>query len=312
MPPRGHRPMMSTTPRRIRAEAIEVPEAAILHEEPVVLPYYRSPRARRAERDEATLEAFPPENLPASPVRDAAEGSFGETTVLEVVIGNDDRVRLDDALTRSNPWRQICALRIRAATGTDYVGTAWFIGPRILATAGHCVFLRNEGGWATSIEVIPGKFGPNEPYDRATGTRFGAVDGWIDTGGRDFDYGVILLDDATIGSRVGNFAVEAAPDGELVGVTSRISGYPADRDRAEFQYYHERPVLSVTPTRISYDIDTFGGQSGSPIWRQIQGSPAVAIGIHTTGGLTSNSGTRISEAVLDNLIRWSEESSSNA
>jgi glutamyl endopeptidase len=98
----------------------------------------------------------------------------------------------------------------------------------------------------------------------------------------------------------------------LIGVTSRISGYPADRDRAAFQYYHERPVLNVTPTRLNYDIDTFGGQSGSPIWRQIQGSPAVAIGIHTTGGLTSNSGTRISEAVLGNLIRWSEESSSNA
>jgi glutamyl endopeptidase len=311
MPPRGHRPISSKTARRIRAEAIEVSEAAALREEPVVLPYYRSPRVRSAERDEVTLEAFAPENPPASPVRDAAEGSFGETAVLEAVIGNDDRVRLDDALTRSNPWRQICALRIRAATGRDYVGTAWFIGPRVLATAGHCVFLRNQGGWASSIDVIPGKFGADEPYERATGTRFGAADGWINTGGRDFDYGVILLDDGTLGSRVGNFAVEAAPDEELIGVTSRISGYPADRDRASFQYYHERPVLNVTPTRLNYDIDTFGGQSGSPIWRQAQGSPAVVIGIHTTGGVTSNSGTRISEPVLDNLIRWSEESSND-
>jgi glutamyl endopeptidase len=311
MPPRGHRPISSKTARRIRAEAIELPEAATLRDESVVLPYYRSPLVRGAVRDPVALEAFAPENPPASPVRDAAEGSFGETAVLEAVIGNDDRVRLDDALTRSNPWRQICALRIRAATGRDYVGTAWFIGPRILATAGHCVFLRNQGGWASSIDVIPGKFGPNEPYERATGTRFAAVDGWINTGGRDFDYGVILLDDPTIGSRVGNFAVEAASDGGLIGVTSRISGYPADRDGAAFQYYHERPVLNVTPTRLNYDIDTFGGQSGSPIWCQTQGSPAVAVGIHTTGGLTSNSGTRISETVLDNLIRWIEESSND-
>jgi V8-like Glu-specific endopeptidase len=169
------------------------------------------------------------------------------------------------------------------------------------------VYLRNEGGWAASIDVVPGRFGSTEPYGRATATRFAAVDGWVDTGGRDFDYGVIFLADGTLGSKVGNFAVEASPDTELVGVTSRISGYPADLDRGAFQYYHERPLLSVTPTRLNYDIDTFGGQSGSPIWRQVEGSPPVAIGIHTTGGFTSNSGTRISEEVIDNLIRWTGE-----
>ena len=272
MPPRGHRPIESTTAPRSPARGSRGPRDRDPAGGTGRLPYYRSPRARLAERDEVALDALAPESPLDSPVRDAAEGSFGETMVLEAVIGNDDRVRVADALTRSTPWRQICALRIRAATGKDYVGTAWFIGPRILASAGHCVFLRNEGGWASSIDVIPGKFGPNEPYGRATATRFGSVDGWIDTGGRDFDYGVILLDDTTLGSRVGNFAVEAAPDGELIGVTSRISGYPADLDRAAFQYYHERPVLSATPTRLNYDIDTFGGQSGSPIWRQIQGT----------------------------------------
>jgi V8-like Glu-specific endopeptidase len=284
---------------------------ARLKPEPFVLPYYRSPRQRLAEQEDVIAESFDPLNPsvpPEPPVRDAAEGSFGETAILEAVLGNDDRVKLADVLTRTNPWRQICSLRILAATGSVYVGTGWFIGQRILATAGHCVYLRNEGGWAVSIDVVPGRFGSAEPYGRARATRFAAVDGWVDTGGRDFDYGVIFLADATLGSKVGNFAVEASPDDELTGATSRISGYPADLERAAFQYYHERPLLSVTSTRLNYDIDTFGGQSGSPIWRQVEGSPAVAIGIHTTGGLTSNSGTRISEAVLDNLIRWNEES----
>jgi V8-like Glu-specific endopeptidase len=287
--------------------------AAAREPEAVVLPYYRSPRERARQvpgRERGTLAAFGPIDVPEAPaiaVADVAEGSFGQTTILEAVIGNDDRVKLADDLYRSNPWRQICSLRIRAVTGAIYLGTAWFIGPRILATAGHCVYLRNEGGWAASIDVVPGRNGQIEPYGRATAIRFAAVDGWIDSGARDFDYGVIFLADSTIGTKVGNLAVETFADADLVGLTCRISGYPTDLDGGAFQYYHERPLASVTPARLIYDVDTFGGQSGSPIWRQEVGSPAVAIGIHTTGGLSSNSGTRISDEVIGNLIRWSEE-----
>jgi V8-like Glu-specific endopeptidase len=301
----GHRPIRNTdAPEAVGAPPMtgrdEVAPAA-----PVVLPYYRPPRGR--------LRAVPGEGLEESasgdeqPVRDVAEASFGETSLLEAVIGNDDRVRLADPLTRTNPWRQICALRIRATTGASYVGTGWFIGPRVLATAGHCVFLQKEGGWADAIEVIPGKSGASAPYGRQTARRFASVDGWVSGAARDFDYGVIFLDDPALGTRVGNFEVEAALDSEMAGVAARVSGYPADRDRAEHQYYHERRLQRATPTRLLYDIDTFGGQSGSPIWRQLEGGHPVAIGIHTTGGLTSNSGTRISEPVLDNLVQWNEE-----
>ncbi len=304
-PADGHRPIRSTDAQPAEGGSVVIDEAAVVSPaEPVVLPYYQPPRTA-AEIE--IPEGFAPDDPSSGPVRDVGEASFGETMLLEAIIGNDDRVRLADALTRTNPWRQICALRIRASTGTTYVGTAWFIGPRVLATAGHCVFLQKEGGWAASIDVIPGKGGAAEPYGRLAAHSFASVDGWVTGAARDFDYGVIFLDDPAIGTRVGNFEVEAALDGEVARVTARISGYPSDRDRAEFQYYHERRLQNVTPTRLHYDIDTFGGQSGSPIWRQLEAGPPVAIGIHTTGGLTSNSGTRISEPVLDNLIRWNEE-----
>lgn len=253
------------------------------------------------------MEVFAPEAASA-PAQDAAAASFGETAALEVVIGQDDRVRVTDELIRTNPWRQICALRIRSIAGTMYVGTAWFIGPQVLATAGHCVYMQKEGGWVESIEVIPAKEGQTEQFGRLTATRFATVTGWIErSADRDFDYGVIFLDDPTVGTRVGNFEVQAALDDELLGMTARISGYPADLDRAEFQYYHERPLERVTPTRLLYDIDTFGGQSGSPVWLQVEGAPAIAVGIHTTGTFTGNSGTRISEPILDNLILWNKE-----
>jgi glutamyl endopeptidase len=56
-----------------------------------------------------------------------------------------------------------------------------------------------------------------------------------------------------------------------------------------------------------YDIDTFGGQSGSPIWQETQETGVVAVGIHTTGGVSSNSGTRISSDVMENLVNWITE-----
>lgn len=306
-PPKGHRPIRSTDPLPEETAPRGTDEAAVaVRPEAVVLPYYEPPRDRTRMESEAIPEASGREDATAEPLRDAAEASFGETTMLEAVIGNDDRVRLADDLARTNPWRQICSLRIHASTGASYVGTAWFISPQVLATAGHCVFLQKEGGWADTIEVAPGRNGGAEPYGRLIAHRFASVDGWVTDNAKDFDYGVIFLDDLAVGTRVGNFEVEAAVDGEMAQATARISGYPADKDRAQYQYYHERVLQSVTPTRLLYDIDTFGGQSGSPIWLQAEGSRAVAVGIHTTGGLTSNSGTRISEPVLDNLIGWTE------
>jgi V8-like Glu-specific endopeptidase len=252
--------------------------------------------------DGSLLEAAPAESQEVLP--DAAVASLGDHSLLEAVLGNDDRVKVAPELLRGNPWRQICALRIRSTSGRTYVGTAWFISPGVLATAGHCVFLHDDGGWPTFIDVIPAKFGQEEPFGRFRSTRFASVDGWTKQRSRDFDYGVIFLEDATPGTRVGNFEVAALVNAELGGAVAKVSGYPADRERAEFQFFHERPLIDITEARLVYDVDTFGGQSGSPIWIDTEELGLIAVGIHTTGGLSSNSGTRITNDVLDNLISW--------
>ncbi len=313
MPSPGHRPVKNT-------DAIN--EAALAQDEPAApqtnrpsLSYYHPPRRRQpreitesalmmASPDGSLLEASPAESMEVLP--DAAVASLGDHTLLEAVIGNDDRVKVAPELLRQNPWRQICALRIRSASGRMYVGTGWYISPGVLATAGHCVFLHDDGGWPVSIDVFPAKSGADEPFGRVHSTRFAAVDGWTQQRSRDFDYGVIFLDDTAPGTRVGNFEVAALTNSELGGAVAKVSGYPADRERAEFQFFHERPLIDVTESRLVYDVDTFGGQSGSPIWIDTEELGLIAVGIHTTGGLSSNSGTRITDDVLDNLISWTE------
>ena len=234
---------------------------------------------------------------------DVSVASFGSRIILEVVIGNDDRVKVRDEDILRNPFRQICALRIKAKSGALYVGTGWLIGPRAVATAGHCVYMLKEDGWAQSIEGIPDKFGDREPLGRFTSNRFRAVDGWTDKQNSDFDYGMILLDDDMPGQRLGWFEVASEPDAGLLHTQANISGYPADRDYANFQYFHARPLARVTETRLEYDIDTAGGQSGSPIWIDTEDG-IIAVGIHTNGAATGNSGTRINEDVMKNLIAW--------
>jgi V8-like Glu-specific endopeptidase len=288
-------------------EAIRIDEAAVAPPtNRVSLPYYHPPTRPATEIFEAAPMVDDDEFPPNFALPDVAIASFGDTGFLEAVIGNDDRVKVAKEMMSGNPWRQICSLRIRSKSNQVYVGTAWFIGPKTLATAGHCVFLKNDGGWAKSIEVIPARFGSDKPFDKLTATRFAAVDGWTKESSRDFDYGVIHLEDATVGQKVGNFEVRSFPDGIFNNMQLKVSGYPADREQAQFQYFHERPIQEVTATRLRYDIDTFGGQSGSPIWQDTEEHGLVAVGVHTTGGISSNSGTRINDNVIENLISWME------
>jgi glutamyl endopeptidase len=308
----GHRPIANTDPER-SGRTLE--RAPLRLTSKTSLPYYRGRRPAVPKRDrrfEALVEGTEGEAADEALV-DVAAASFGATArltdpvVFEVVLGEDDRERVSRERMALNPWRQICALRIVSQTGRTFVGTGWFIAPNVLATAGHCVFLQDEGGWAKSIRVIPAKHGATEPFGFQTSMRFASVDGWVKQRQRDFDYGVIFLDDAAPGTRIGNFGVQVLDDAEIKGIDAQISGYPADRDRATFQFFHLRPVLDVTATRLIYDIDTFGGQSGSPIWQETEENGLVAVGVHTTGTVSSNSGTRITGDVMENLIRWTME-----
>jgi V8-like Glu-specific endopeptidase len=237
----------------------------------------------------------------------------------ESVIGVDDRVRILD--TDLPPWRMICALRMRGPTGAGAIGTGWFIGPRTVLTAGHCVFSNQFfGGWASSVEVIPGLLGTGSdpdarPYGSATSEQLSSVDRWTETEDADFDIGCIHLQEP-LGDQVGWFGLAAMDPEELVGFLVNVSGYPADRGGGNEQYHARNRVLRVTGRRLFYEVDTFGGQSGAPVWvHESEGSPPLAVGIHAYGvggtpadfGIAANSAPRIIPEVLDKLKEWVEQ-----
>lgn len=240
-----------------------------------------------------------------SKLRDIGEASFGPPPPqAETVHGPDNRVKITN--TSVYPWRVHASLLITAADGSGWIGTGWFIGPHTLMTAGHVVYIKNSGvpgrdGWVRSIEVMPGRNGAALPYGKVTSKNFRTVTGWANSGDENFDYGAIIIP-TNLGNTTGWFGFGVFTDAQLTASVGNISGYPGDKP-AGTQWYDAHRIASVNTRKVYYDIDTFGGQSGSGVYRIINGG-RYGIAIHAYGGATTNSGTRIVTPVFNNMVAW--------
>lgn len=257
------------------------------------------------------------EYLPGfDPSRAFSEGIVGETVPIteadedipmccprelepENVCGRDDRVHITQ--TGVIPWRWVCQLIITAANGAKFRCTGWFIGPHTVMTAGHCVYMHGQGGWAKEIEVIPCMNGANRPFGSMIGKSFRSVIGWTKNKDWNYDYGAIILPNNDLGNKVGWFGFAVLSDATLNNLLVNNAGYPGDKPYGT-KWYNAGRITKVTPRKFYYMIDTAGGQSGSPVWRNNNGQ-RHAVGVHAYGGCP-NSATRIIKAVYDNMVKW--------
>lgn len=237
------------------------------------------------------------------------------SSVFESILTDVDR-RKQILETELTPWRMICALEITSRNGLVYVGTGWLAAARTVITAGHCVFDPIDlGGWAKSIRVIPGRDDDEAPFGSVTSSSFSTTDNWLASQDPDFDYAAIHLD-IDLGSKVGTFGIGVLPDAELTNRLVNVSGYPVSPGNGRQQYFHANRVKAVTSRRVFYDVDTIGGQSGSPVWTYLDDDSEVPIvvAIHAYGvggvpanlSVVANSGPRILPDGMDVLRGWIE------
>ena len=245
--------------------------------------------------------------LTEEPPLDALYASFPELieqarqVMTEVVIGADNRVRV--FTTSTFPWRAVCALKITAKDNSRWIGTGFLISPRTVITAGHCVFMHDHGGWAKSIEVIPGLNDATRPFRSGISTNFRSVQGWTQSKSRNYDYGAIILPTSyRPGATTGAFGFGVKTDAYLNSSVLNLSGYPGDKGGNQ-QWFMALQPKAVSSRVITYNIDTFGGQSGAPVWVKV-GSVRTCVGIHTNGASSGNSATRIVQPVFNNLQAW--------
>lgn len=219
--------------------------------------------------------------------------------VQESVIGSDDRVRVQDV--DALPFRWVCQLIITAGNSTTWMGTGWLASPRVVITAGHCVFMHNQGGWVQRVVVCPERNGQQRPYTLVS-TQPRSVQGWVVGKAAEQDYGALILEPGGLPPDFGYMGYGTFDDADLLGLQANLTGYPSDKDAGTL-WGHTRNLVDVRPRTLAYDIDTYGGMSGAPVIRW-DGTDYIVVGIHNYGDVSGNQATRITPEVFQNVNFW--------
>lgn len=240
----------------------------------------------------------------------------------ESVIGVDRRVQ--DTATTAYPAR--ATVWITFSTGSGGAScTGFMISPDVVATAGHCIH-KGTGGTSgfypvTSFSLYPGRNGATIPYKCPGGaivkaTKLWTNTGWANGGGETKDYGAIQTS-CPIGNTVGYYGFINTGTTSQNGIKDTTRGYPGDKPSGtqwrsdncstSSTTFVQCTVAASETRQLFYKNDTFGGQSGSPVYR-IDGTCvpcAIAIhayGLHGSGNHSSNNhGTRIESNVYNFL-----------
>ncbi|MEZ5915528.1 MAG: hypothetical protein R3C42_07905 [Parvularculaceae bacterium] len=219
---------------------------------------------------------------------------------MEVIIGTDDRIRING--TTNTPWRRFCALKIyfKGATyrGTDFHRSARGHprGRALRLPASAHMAGRRRSRLTTGANGALVRNGDVDGVSRS-------VRGWVVERKPSCDYGCIVLPQGSFGGRnLGQFGFAAFPPQTLLAQPAILAGFPGDKPFAEL-WGMSRRIKTVTPDRLVYDIDSMGGQSGSPIYIKRNGERYV-VGIHNYGASSGNSATRVTQSVYRRLQGW--------
>lgn len=223
----------------------------------------------------------------------------------ETVIGTDDRVRVNP--TTGRPARYNVYISF-VQNGGSFRCSGSLIGPNTVATAGHCVHTGGPGGsWSTNVVVYPGRNGTSFPYGSCTARTLYSVTGWTNSSSDNYDYGAIKLN-CNVGNTTGWYGFFWTSS-SLRGLPTNIWSYPGDL-AGQYQWKDLRSVTVSQTTRTFYKNDTFGGSSGAGVWYSRTGCGRCLFAIHAYGTYgsypysTNNHGTRIRQAVYNNLLNW--------
>jgi glutamyl endopeptidase len=188
---------------------------------------------------------------------------------IESVLGADTRTRLYTSPASTAYPASATAL----ITFTGGYCTGWFYGPKVVATAGHCVHSGGtSGAWKTNVKVYPAYNAGAAPYGSYPSIGLYSVSGWTDdpgSGNELYDFGVIRIG-TDAGTTVGWYGLLSYSSAtSYVGLPSIVMGYPDDKTPKKSMWESADKVwrtLSPPARQVFYRNDTYAGQSGAAIW----------------------------------------------
>ncbi len=165
------------------------------------------------------------------------------------------------------PFRAVAFVRINIPVGFPLRGTAFFVSERILVTAAH-----NLPPDLISIEVYV-EFDGNASSQPFVTKNFRVAPGY--PGDTRHDFGVIILAQ-DVGQATGWFEPPTNPASPPNGTIVTMSGYPAP---GLVELEGTGPTLNVTGDTLSYAVNTMRGDSGAPVFLDVDPDP-ILVGIH--------------------------------
>ncbi|KAL9010457.1 MAG: hypothetical protein Q9173_004607 [Seirophora scorigena] len=224
----------------------------------------------------------------------------------ESVFGErDERVKVAEKhYMPGGKYRSIVKLFIHyefQEPGKWAMGTGWLVKPDVFVTAGHCSYDWSHSlGRATEVKAYIGYHGNQSVKKPETQfrhvTRIVTTEGWLrGRGAKNFDVSFMQVEKPF--TDITPIVYSETPEsGEY---TIGVVGYPGDlkddKTGEKGAYMYEMfletkyDLALQADTMLEYQIDTFGGNSGSPVLRQ----PKLdSIGAHVYGG-TINSASVI-------------------
>lgn len=234
------------------------------------------------------------------------DGFEGQPLGVESVIGFDGRTRVNP--TTGYPARAIGQIEGFDDEDGSFICTGWLIDANTILTSGHCLYPpgTSPNNIVETIEFFPGRNRGTDPYGSCFGLEGWSPTAWIQNETPNADYAIINLD-CDVGDTVGWFGIFSLPNvGDLLHRSARLQGYPGDRPFGTHSGMSDRIERSLAKM-VFYDIDTAGGQSGSPVWwtRAACGGPC-GMAVHSYGvgnqGLNLNSAARITTARFAEIV----------
>ncbi|HVI42825.1 MAG TPA: trypsin-like peptidase domain-containing protein [Anaerovoracaceae bacterium] len=157
--------------------------------------------------------------------------------------------------------RSTCKLIIKLKnSSTTYLGSGFMIAPNYIATAGHCIYQPDFGGWCDYLIVTPSNRSgnPTQPYGSALSTTVEVGGDWYNGFSENDDWGVAELSQSM---STGYLGLLDAGD-NIIGWGTRAQGYPGS---SEDLYLTGGNVLEASGRYIHTTNIVVGGMSGGPL-----------------------------------------------
>lgn len=210
--------------------------------------------------------------------------------------------------TRLYPWRAIAQVEVAYhGAGQPLIGTAFFIAPSVLLTAGHNLLHPDAGGAEVlAVRVVPARSGPGDaPAGVLSAIAWGVHPMWERSRSPAHDVGFIRVgsEPRIDGKRLGHFGFPVMSARDIRDTGSFIvTGYRIGDPQAAM--WTDSGSVRKRGGFLEHRIDTLTDTSGAPVYARHAEGWMHAVGVHVGHVGSHNRAVWIDEPMHAEVVGW--------